>query len=278
MSRSLFFVGILLGCHWGSLAPGAATALGARGHDRGPEPSLRTSPASSSSPPLAVPSDSVGLIDAPRAECRGHTRLAVSNGLGRWDGRISWRFGDELSPVEDLAGPALRRPRGRPCNAYAMRCVSGGALRAGGEPWAEVCVARWWRVLGRSVRCARWWRVPGRTVRCAMVESPGQKCALRAGGELRAALRYAPNGALGVAPAYRLVHCMLAKASWTAYSRICVIFRSPSISRQFGRWFHAVRVHAGIWRAASGHRDHQMDHDDGPPDSVSLKAIWRSHS
>jgi len=181
LSRSLFFVGILLGCHWGSLAPGAATALGARGHDRGPEPSLRTSPASSSSPPLAVPSDSVGLIDAPRAECRGHTRLAVSNGLGRWDGRISWRFCDELSPVEDLAGPALRRPRGRPCNAYAMRCVSGGALRAGGEPWAEVCVARWWRVLGRSVQCA-------------MVESSGQNCALR----------YAPNGALGVAPACRL--------------------------------------------------------------------------
>ena len=44
-------------------------ALGARGYDCGPEPSLRTSPSSSSSRPSAFPSDSLGRIDGAHHVC-----------------------------------------------------------------------------------------------------------------------------------------------------------------------------------------------------------------
>ena len=49
------------------VTPGASLAYGARGYDCGPEPSLRTSPSSSSSRPSAFPSDSLGRIYTPRA-------------------------------------------------------------------------------------------------------------------------------------------------------------------------------------------------------------------
>jgi len=65
---------------WGLLRrpPGAGGAHVARANDCGPEPSLRTSPSSSSSRPSAFPSDSLGRIDGARHVCTTRAGLPVS--------------------------------------------------------------------------------------------------------------------------------------------------------------------------------------------------------
>ncbi|CAB3744510.1 hypothetical protein LMG3441_06172 [Achromobacter kerstersii] len=95
-------------------SPIGAVALTARAHDCGPEPSLRTSPSSSSSRPTAFPSDSLGRIEVARSQ--GHR----ADGLP-----LSWvvaMLGGAL--VTSAAGPAEWRPRGRPYSAYASVGVS----------------------------------------------------------------------------------------------------------------------------------------------------------
>ena len=67
MRHGLFFVGSGLAGIWVLMAPGAATAPGARGHDCGPEPSLRTAPLSSSSAfgSLQIPSGASTALAPP---------------------------------------------------------------------------------------------------------------------------------------------------------------------------------------------------------------------
>ena len=128
-------------------APVASGPCDARGNDCGPERSLRTAPSSSSSPPAAVPSDSVGLIDAPRPAGRRHDRLGWLKLHGRWGGWCAWRSGHGRVGLACLAGPAPGRPRGRPFGAYAVSCVAG---------W----------------RCAQWLRCQG----CRMGGSRKTRC------------------------------------------------------------------------------------------------------
>ena len=91
-------------------SPIVAVALTARAHDCGPEPSLRTSPSSSSSRPSAFPSDSLGRIEVARRHAHPD------------DGLLSFWFVALLgcALVTSAAGPAEWRPRGRPYSAYAV--------------------------------------------------------------------------------------------------------------------------------------------------------------
>jgi len=91
-------------------SPVGAVALTARAHDCGPEPSLRTSPSSSSSRPTALPSDSLGRIEVARSQ--GHR----ADGLpASWPDALLGR-----ALTTSAAGPAEWRPRGRPYSAYAV--------------------------------------------------------------------------------------------------------------------------------------------------------------
>jgi hypothetical protein len=112
------------------LEPVAPVACGARGNDCGPEPSLRTSPLSSSSPAvggfLQIPSG----LSTPRApQATGATgssscNLTVAGASFLLRVLLIGGVGEE-----DLAGPAPCRPRGRPCGAYAVSCVGVVSLR-----------------------------------------------------------------------------------------------------------------------------------------------------
>ena len=109
----------------GTLAAGVGWV--ARAHDCGPEPSLRTSPSSSSSRPAAFPSDSLGRIKVARHPPDPDDELRR---LGLRAARA--RLNDEV------CGARLKRPRGRTLSAYALslrRCDS--RLRAGRE-WFSI--------------------------------------------------------------------------------------------------------------------------------------------
>jgi len=97
-------------------------AWGARGNDCGPEPSLRTAPASSSYAfgSLRIPSG----LSTPRAPQAPDTPGSVSCNLTS-AGEICFLrvLATNFGVREDLAGPAPGRPRGRPFGAYASWCV-----------------------------------------------------------------------------------------------------------------------------------------------------------
>ena len=102
--------------------PVASAAGGARGYDCGPEPSLRTSPLSTSYAfgSLRFPS---GASTRPAIPHRPRHALAMRRNDGLWGELCAWRFGAHRSWREGLAGPAASRPRGRPFAAYVVSCV-----------------------------------------------------------------------------------------------------------------------------------------------------------
>jgi len=93
--------------------PVVRVGVTARAHDCGPEPSLRTSPSSSSSRPTALPSDSLGRIEVARRHAHPDDGLLPS-----WFDAL---LGCALAT--SAAGPAEWRPRGRPYSAYAWVVV-----------------------------------------------------------------------------------------------------------------------------------------------------------
>ncbi len=83
----------------------------ARVNDCGPEPSLRTAPASSSSLPLAVPSDSLGRIDSPRPPARPRARLWFRHFTVSGAGGVLGIFLPGGVEMEDLAGSPKKAAR-----------------------------------------------------------------------------------------------------------------------------------------------------------------------
>ena len=83
-------------CFVGSLVAVAPWARAARAHDRGPEPSLRTS-LSSSLPPAAAASDSLGRIEVARSRAAPPEELRVSRDVALLEPWLVTRF---ASPAE----------------------------------------------------------------------------------------------------------------------------------------------------------------------------------
>ena len=109
--------------------PGAGVARGARVNDCGPEPSLRTAPASSSLPPAAA---AFGFPWAHRlpAHPGPPPRQALSAESWRPPGRVvclafCWRTGAARSILRGRQ----KRPRGRPFLAFGCLTGAGGAAR-----------------------------------------------------------------------------------------------------------------------------------------------------
>jgi hypothetical protein len=103
--------------------------MDARAHDCGPARGRRTAPSSSSSPPSAAPSDSLGLIDSPRPPRRHRARLHCLDLEGQRDGRCAWHSSPRQGVVEDLAGTPKPAARAAFFGIWALLTVALDAAR-----------------------------------------------------------------------------------------------------------------------------------------------------
>ena len=157
---------------------------------------------------------------------------------------------------------AYRRPAHRAPQPHRARGVGNETgVGAGGLLGVFFAVLVVWRIL-RGPRCVgragglaaltRWCAVSG--ARCAPASDRWRK----ADGNWQKAAR-----------------CQLAPGSEFPIS---VIFRIPSISWLFGRWFHAcgfIRVSYGTPQRPTGH---VLGRETPTPDSISLKTNWSTHT